>query len=72
MINPTLIKDKGVIQDEPTLATLPLKRTFEPKDPFLECLKKLNQFAKQGEKIPNMLEVFKQVKINYPLLSLMP
>ncbi|XP_062150016.1 uncharacterized protein LOC133858551 [Alnus glutinosa] len=40
---------------------------YEPRVPFLERLKAPSHFGKQGEKIQDMIEVFKQVKINLPL-----
>jgi hypothetical protein len=42
---------------------------YEPRVPFLERLKAPSHFGKQGEKIQDMIEVFKQVKINLPLLD---
>jgi hypothetical protein len=37
--------------------------------PFPECLKAHSHFGKQGEKIQDMMEFFKQVKIDLPLLD---
>ena len=42
---------------------------YEPKAPFPECLKANSHFGKQGEKIQGMMEIFKQVKINIPLVD---
>jgi uncharacterized protein YukE len=42
---------------------------YEPKVPFPELLKAPSHFGKQGEKIQNMMETFKQVKVNIPLLD---
>jgi len=42
---------------------------YEPRAPFPERLKAPSHFGKQGEKIQDMMEVFKQVKINLPLLD---
>jgi hypothetical protein len=39
--------------------TLSLKRPYELKAPFPECLKESNQFGKKGENIQGMLKVFK-------------
>jgi hypothetical protein len=60
----TQAKDKGVMQDTPTFEV-----PYAPKAPFPERLKESTQFGKQGEKIQDMLEIFKQVKINIPLLN---
>jgi hypothetical protein len=66
----TLQKDKGkqVIND--TSADPSSEAPYVPQAPFLERLKAPSHFGKQGEKIQEMMEVFKQVKINIP--SLMP
>jgi len=58
-------KDKGVVQDDIPISAVP----YAPKAPFPERLKESTQFGKQGEKIQDMLEIFKQVKINIPLLD---
>jgi hypothetical protein len=42
---------------------------YEPWAPFLERLKAPSHFGKQGEEIQDKMEVFKQVKINLPLLD---
>jgi hypothetical protein len=42
---------------------------YVPRAPFPEWLKAPSHFGKQGEKIQAMMEVFKQVKINIPLLD---
>jgi hypothetical protein len=42
---------------------------YEPQAPFPKRLKAPFHFGKQGEKIQDMMEVFKQVKINLPLLD---
>jgi hypothetical protein len=44
-----------------------LEMPYEPRAPFPECLKVPSHFGKQGEKIQDIMEVFKQVKINLPL-----
>ena len=46
-----------------------LETPYVPRAPFLEWLKAPSHFGKQGEKIQAMMEVFKQVKINIPLLD---
>jgi len=58
-------KDKGVVQDDIPISAVP----YAPKAPFPERLRESTQFGKQGEKIQDMLEIFKQVKINIPLLD---
>jgi hypothetical protein len=42
---------------------------YVPRAPFPEWLKAPSHFRKQEEKIQAMMEVFKQVKINIPLLD---
>jgi len=42
---------------------------YEPQVPFPERLKAPSHFGKQGEKLQDIMEVFKQVKINLPLLN---
>jgi hypothetical protein len=65
----TLQKDKGkqVIND--TSADPSSEAPYVPQAPFPERLKAPSHFGKQGEKIQEMMEVFKQVKINIPLLN---
>jgi hypothetical protein len=65
----TLQKDKGkqVIND--TSADPSSETPYVPRAPFPERLKAPSHFGKQGEKIQVMMEVFKQVKINIPLLD---
>jgi hypothetical protein len=58
-----------VSNEVPSLATSTLKTAYEPKAPFPERLKEPSHFGKQGEKIQDMMEVFKQVKTNIPLLD---
>jgi hypothetical protein len=58
-------KDKGVMQDGIPTSEVP----YVPKAPFPKRLRESTQFGKQGEKIQDMLEIFKQVKINIPLLD---
>jgi hypothetical protein len=41
----------------------------EPWVPFPKRLKEPSHFGKQGKKIQDMVEVFKQVKVNIPLLD---
>jgi hypothetical protein len=65
----TLQKDKGkqVIND--TSVDPSSETPYVPRAPFPERLKAPSHFGKQGEKIEAMMEVFKQVKINIPLLN---
>jgi hypothetical protein len=67
----TLQREKGkqVINDTSSSATPNLETPYEPRAPFLKCLKAPNHFGKQGEKIQALMEVFKQVKINIPILD---
>jgi hypothetical protein len=66
-----LQKDKGreVNIEAFSSSALTLKMPYEPRVPFSERLKAPSHFEKQGEKIQDMMEVFKQVKINLPLLD---
>jgi hypothetical protein len=43
--------------------------SFEPRAPFLERLKEPPCAAKQGEKFQEMMEIFKQVQINIPIID---
>jgi uncharacterized coiled-coil protein SlyX len=67
----TLQKDKGkqVINETSTSADPSSKTPYVPRAPFPKWLKAPSHFGKQGEKIQAMMEVFKQVKINIPLLD---
>ena len=68
-VSETLQKDKGkqVIHD--TLSDPSSETPYVPRAPFPERLKAPSHFGKQGEKIQAIMEVFKQVKINIPLLD---
>ena len=70
-ISETLQRDKGkqVINDTSSSADPNSKAPYVPRAPFPEWLKVPSHFGKQGEKIQAMMEVFKQVKINIPLLD---
>ena len=70
-VSETLHNDKGkpVINETPTSADPSLETSYVPRAPFPEQLKAPSHFGKQGEKIQTMMEVFKQVKINIPLLD---
>jgi uncharacterized coiled-coil protein SlyX len=67
----TLQNDKGkqVITKTSTSTEPSSKTPYVPRAPFLERFKAPSHFGKQGEKIQAMMEVFKQVKINIPLLN---
>jgi uncharacterized coiled-coil protein SlyX len=67
----TLQREKGkqVINDTSSSATPNSETPYEPRAPFPKRLKAPSHFGKQGEKIQAMMEVFKQVKINIPLLD---
>ena len=67
----TLQREKGkqVINDTSLSATPNSKTPYEPWAPFPKRLKAPSHFGKQWEKIQAMMEVFKQVKINIPLLN---
>jgi hypothetical protein len=70
-VSETLQKDKGkqVINDTSSSADPSSETPDVPRAPFPEWLKAPFHFGKQGEKIQAMMEVFKQVKINIPLLD---
>jgi cobalamin biosynthesis Co2+ chelatase CbiK len=67
----TLQREKGkqVINDTSSSATPNSETPYEPRALFPKRLKAPSHFEKQGEKIQAMMEVFKQVKINIPLLD---
>jgi uncharacterized coiled-coil protein SlyX len=67
----TLQNDKGkqVTTETSTSADPSLEIPYVPRALFPERLKAPSYFRKQGEKIQAMMEVFKQVKINIPLLD---
>jgi hypothetical protein len=67
----TLQKEKGkqVSNETSSSATPNLETLYEPRAPFPKLLKAPSHFGKQGEKIQEMMEVFKQVKINLLLLD---
>jgi uncharacterized coiled-coil protein SlyX len=62
-------KGKQVITETSTSADPSLEIPYVPRAPFPERLKAPSHFGKQGEKIQAMMEMFKQVKINIPLLD---
>jgi hypothetical protein len=70
-VSETLQNDKGkqVITETSTSADPNSETPYVPRAPFLEQLKAPSHFGKQGEKIQAMMEAFKQVKINIPLLD---
>jgi hypothetical protein len=62
-------KGKQVITETSTSADPSVETPYVPRAPFPERLKAPSHFGNQGEKIQAMMEVFKQVKINIPLLD---
>ena len=64
-----LDRDKQVSIEASTPSTPTSEIPYEPKAPFPERLKAPSHFGKQGEKIQDMMETFKQVKVNIPLLD---
>jgi hypothetical protein len=62
-------KGKQVITETSTSADPSSDMPYVPRAPFPEWLKVPSHFGKQGEKIQAMMEMFKQVKINIPLLD---
>jgi hypothetical protein len=67
--NPNLSKGLGASIRVPDSVTPTLETAYEPRAPFPERLRESSQLGKHGEKIQDMMEVFKQVKINIPLLD---
>jgi hypothetical protein len=67
----TMHQDRGkqVSIEASTPSTLTSEIPYEPKAPFPKRLKAPSHFGKQGEKIQDMMETFKQVKVNIPLLD---
>jgi uncharacterized coiled-coil protein SlyX len=70
-VSETLQRDKGkqVIKDTSSSASPSLETPYVPRAPFPKRLKAPSHFGKQGEKIQDMMETFKQVKVNIPLLD---
>jgi hypothetical protein len=64
-----MAKDKGVSNETPFSATPTLETTYEPRAPFPDRLKEPPCAGKQGDKFQEMMEVFKQVKINIPIID---
>jgi hypothetical protein len=62
-------RGKQVSIEASTPSTLILEIPYVPKAPFPEHLKAPSHFGKQGEKIQDMMETFKRVKVNIPLLD---
>jgi hypothetical protein len=62
-------KGKQVLTKTSTSVDPSSETPYVPRAPFPEWLKAPSHFGKQGEKIQAMMEVFKQVKINIPLLD---
>jgi cobalamin biosynthesis Co2+ chelatase CbiK len=46
-----------------------LEIPYVPKTPYPKRLKASSHFGKQEEKIQDMMETFKQIKVNIPLLD---
>ncbi|XP_059635618.1 uncharacterized protein LOC132277788 [Cornus florida] len=60
------------LKDSPEIPNPPIQNietSYEPKAHFPQCLIKSTHIGKKGDKIQDMFEVFKQVKINIPLLD---
>jgi hypothetical protein len=70
-VSETLQRDKGkqVINDTSSSANPNSETPYVPRALFPERLKIRSHFGKQREKIQAMMEVFKQVNINIPLLD---
>jgi hypothetical protein len=62
-------KGKQVLTKTSTSVDPSSETPYVPRAPFPKWLKAPSHFGKQGEKIQAMMEVFKQVKINIPLLN---
>jgi uncharacterized coiled-coil protein SlyX len=61
-------KGKQVINDTSSYDPI-LEKPYVPKAPYPERLKASSHFGKQEEKIQDMMETFKQIKVNIPLLD---
>jgi hypothetical protein len=70
-VSESLHTDKGkqVLTETSTSVNPSSETPYVPRAPFPERLKAPSHFGKQGEKIQAIMEVFKQVKINIPLLD---
>jgi uncharacterized coiled-coil protein SlyX len=70
-VSETLQRDKGkqVIKDTSSSADPISEEPYVPKAPYPESLKASFHFGKQEEKIQDMMETFKQIKVNIPLLD---
>jgi uncharacterized coiled-coil protein SlyX len=70
-VSETLQRDKGkqVIKDTSSSADPILEEPYVPKAPYPKRLKASFHFGKQEEKIQDMMETFKQIKVNIPLLD---
>jgi hypothetical protein len=70
-VSETLQRDKGkqVIKDTSSSVDPSSETPYVPRAPFPKRLKAPSHFGKQGEKIQDMMETFKQVKVNIPLLD---
>ncbi|XP_059658673.1 uncharacterized protein LOC132305002 [Cornus florida] len=68
---PTPLKENDPVKkDIPSSSSpSPLEKSYEPRVPFHQPLKDSSPFGRQQGKIHDMMEVFKQVKINIPLLD---
>ena len=70
---PSSLKDKtapkGDSSSPSSSELIPPRAPYVPKAPYPACLKNPTPFGKKGAKIEEMLETFKQVKINLPLLD---
>jgi hypothetical protein len=64
-----MAKDKGVSNETPFSATPTPETSYEPRAPFPDRLKEPPCAGKQGDKFQEMMEVFKQVKINIPIID---
>jgi hypothetical protein len=61
-------KGKQVINDTSSYDPI-LEIPYVPKAPYPERLKASSHFGKQEKKIQDMMETFKQIKVNIPLLD---
>jgi uncharacterized coiled-coil protein SlyX len=63
-------QDKGKLVINDTSSYDPISETpYVLKAPYLKRLKASSHFGKQEEKIQDMMEAFKQIKVNIPLLD---
>ena len=62
-------KNKGIAFESTDIAGSSNPPSYIPKAPYPTCLDAPSPFRKKGVPLENIMKVFKQVKINLPLLD---